>query len=464
MQTPTILKNCSWNMEPDKNIETLQNEIDWLTNVIDQVIRSYLLQEGHENNWFDIPLPDLEENDTPFAVKVKEWGLNIYERLVLALALAPQLRPEALDIFFGKNQLYDRGFSEFGGIVDKNHSGFLPTGQTFCFLITATDFRLRTEVLRIFKKDSVLIKEQIIALADTDEHVPRLNGVLGITSSALHYFMTGETLKLEQSPEFPAQCITSRLGWEDVVLDHVVMEQVREINAWLQHGNTLMKEWELDKKIKPGYRALFYGPPGTGKTLTATLLGKASGRDVYRIDLSMIVSKYIGETEKNISKIFDIACYRNWILFFDEADALFGKRTAANSSNDRHANQQTAHLLQQIEDFPGVVILATNLRSNMDEAFTRRFQSIVHFTMPTPAERYQLWKNAFSGVCKLAPDADLYKIAEEYELAGGSIINVLRYCALLAIERGDTVVTRQELLKGIRKEFKKENKTLSHTK
>src|SRR6202012_489898 len=196
------------------------------------------------------------------------------------------------------------------------------------------------------------------------------------------------------------------MEWEDIVLDDLVMAQVEEINTWLEHGDTLMNDWGLLKKIKPGYRALFYGPPGTGKTLTATLIGKASGRDVYKVDLSMIVSKYIGETEKNLSKIFDIAQYKNWILFFDEADALFGKRTAASSSNDRHANQQTAYLLQRIEDFPGIVILATNLKANMDDAFTRRFQAMIHFNMPTAEERYQLWNNAFSETCTLHPDID----------------------------------------------------------
>jgi SpoVK/Ycf46/Vps4 family AAA+-type ATPase len=238
------------------------------------------------------------------------------------------------------------------------------------------------------------------------------------------------------------------------------MNQVNEINAWLEHGPKLMNEWGLSKKIKPGYRALFYGPPGTGKTLTATLLGKASGRDVYKIDLSMIVSKYIGETEQNLSKIFDTAQHRDWILFFDEADALFGKRTASNSSNDRHANQQTAYLLQRIEDFPGTVILATNLDANMDDAFKRRFQSIIHFTMPTSEERYQLWENAFSGTCRLHEEIDLHAIAEEHELAGGSIINVLRSCALSAVRRNDPVVTKKELMACIRREFKKENKTV----
>lgn len=445
----------------DTNIHILHNEMDWLQQVIDQSIRTYLLQEGHENKWQDLPVPDLSEVENPYAEMIKKWQPDIYSRLALALSMAPHIRPEVLDIFFGKNQIYDRGFTEFGGVIDKNHSGFLPTGQTLCFIITVGNPTMRVKALSVLDKENLLMKEQVLLLAETESHIPRMNGVLTLNQRWYHYFITGERLQQELSESFPAQKITTEMNWEDIVLDHEVMKQVEEINTWMEHGTTLLRDWGLSKKIKPGYRVLFYGPPGTGKTLTATLLGKASGRDVYKVDLSMIVSKYIGETEKNLSKIFDIAQHKNWILFFDEADALFGKRTAANSSNDRHANQQTAYLLQRIEDFPGVVILASNLRANMDDAFTRRFQAIIHFAMPSVEERYQLWKSAFSGVCILHPDIDLYKIAEDYHLAGGAIINVLRFCALSAIRRNDSVVTQQELMEGLTREFKKENKTLS---
>jgi AAA+ superfamily predicted ATPase len=447
-------------MEDSVAILALHREMDWLQSVIDQVIRSYLLQEGHENHWLDIPLPELPEADCPYAEAIRANGFGVFPRLALALAMAPHLRPEVLDIFFGKNQMYDRGFTEFGGVVDKNHSGFIPTAQTLCFLVTATNPVLRAEVNSLFEKEHPLMREEMVLLGPSDPLLPRFSAILSISERWLNYFLTGEHIQEENTASFPAQRITTQMEWSDIVLDDLVLQQVEEITTWLEHGSRLLNDWGLSRKIKPGYRALFYGPPGTGKTLTATLLGKTSGRDVYRIDLSMVVSKYIGETEKNLSRIFDIAQNRNWILFFDEADALFGKRTATNSSNDRHANQQTAYLLQRIEDFPGVVILATNLNSNMDEAFTRRFQSIIHFTMPTPEERLQLWKNAFSGTCTLHEEIELDKIAEQHEMAGGAIINVLRYCALAAVRRNDTIVTRKDLLAGIRKEFRKENKTL----
>ncbi|WP_075341266.1 ATP-binding protein [Tenacibaculum agarivorans] len=446
-------------MDFDTNIQVLLEELNWLQEVIHNVISTYLEHEGERPFWTDIPQSKISE-DTAYGAFVEKYQLTIYDRLAIALGLAPQLKPEMLDVFFGRNKIYDRGFTEFGGVIDKNHSGFLPTGQTLLFLISATKPLLRKEAVRVFNKESILIKEQILSLETTEDFIPKFNGVISFNKRWFQYFLSGEMPKIEQSSTFPAQKITTHLEWEDVVLNDLVMDEVLELRAWLQHGPALMNDWGLFKKIKPGYRALFYGPPGTGKTLTVSLLGKVSNRDVYRVDLSMIVSKYIGETEKNLSKIFDIAQYKDWILFFDEADALFGKRTEANSSNDRHANQQTSYLLQRIEDFPGVVILASNLKGNMDAAFTRRFQAMIHFNMPATEERYELWKKAFSGTCTLHEDIDVWKIAETYELAGGAIINVLRFCALAVISRNDTVVTKEELLEGIRKELKKENKTM----
>ena len=167
--------------------------------------------------------------------------------------------------------------------------------------------------------------------------------------------------------------------------------------------------------------------------------------EVYRVDLSMIISKYIGETEKNLAKVFDLAENRNWILFFDEADALFGKRTSTNTSNDRYANQEVAYLLQRIEDFPGMIILATNLKSNIDEAFSRRFQSVIYFPMPTDELRRELWQNMLPKEWLGNNAEQLLNIAAETELSGGSIINVVRRCALKMARYGITYLDERIL-------------------
>jgi len=175
--------------------------------------------------------------------------------------------------------------------------------------------------------------------------------------------------------DLPAQRMTTSCGWEDVALDRSIRRQVEDIVPRAKEGRPA------------GFRALFSGPSGSGKTLAAALLGKSTGLPVYRIDLEEVVSKWIGETEKNLAILFSRAQEEGWILYFDEADALFGKRTEAREANDRAANQQVAYLLQRIEDFPGIVILATNLRAHLDEAFARRFQSIIRFHLPDAEPR-----------------------------------------------------------------------------
>jgi SpoVK/Ycf46/Vps4 family AAA+-type ATPase len=172
----------------------------------------------------------------------------------------------------------------------------------------------------------------------------------------------------------------------------------------------------------------------------------------------MVVSKFIGETEKNLANVFDQAENKNWILFFDEADALFGKRTQTSSSNDRHANQEVSYLLQRVEDFPGVVILATNLKANLDDAFSRRFQSMIYFPIPGPEQRKRLWEQAFSAKSTLEENFELDEIAIKYEMAGGAIINVSRYSSMKTLKRGNNVILRKDIIEGIRKEFGKEGK------
>lgn len=328
------------------NVIVLWREMAWLSQVINQVICSYLKQEGHERHWLDIPPPELVKG-APYADLVTDWQLSIFERLGLALAMAPSVKPDTLDIFFGLNSLTDRPFTEFGGVSDKAFSGFIPTGQTLNFLISANnpDWRIYTQ--EIFSNKHRLMAEQVTQLLSVDDGVPKWAGVYRLNEEWLHYFMTGQRLRPELSASFPAHILESPLEWHDLVLDPEVMAQVEELHAWLNYGHKLMEEWQLAKKVKPGYRAVFFGPPGTGKTLTAALLGKATGREVYRVDLSMVVSKYIGETEKNLSRVFEAASYKEWILFFDEGDALFGKRSEVSSSNDRHANQLTGYLLQK---------------------------------------------------------------------------------------------------------------------
>lgn len=391
---------------------------------------------------------------------MKECELKFEERLVLILTLIPHIRPQALDTLFIQNKNFDRGFTEFGGWKGKTHSGFLPTCETASFLLAGNDLQKRFEIIRLFQDDHVFAKKDILKVEHQGNGEPFFSGALIMSTEYLNRLTSGICHKPDYSINFPAKLITTKLTWKDLVLASEVLEEIENITIWLKHSRTIMEEWGMEKAIKPGYRSLFYGPPGTGKTLTATLIGDSVGADVYRIDLSMVISKYIGETEKNLANVFDQAQHKNWILFFDEADALFGKRTQTASSHDRFANQEVSYLLQRVEDFPGVVILASNLKDNIDEAFARRFQAVIYFPMPDADQRLQLWEGILNGKARLAKNVKLKKLAEDYELSGGAIINVVRYGAIRALQRNRQMISSDDLIQGIIKELRKEGKTI----
>jgi AAA+ superfamily predicted ATPase len=442
------------------NAKTLYAEMQWLAKLIELRMKLYWNEAAGHQSLEELPPPDLSTDASPYANLIRQHALSFRERVVLLLALAPHIQPQLLDVFFVKNANYDRGFTEFGGIKGQNHGGFIPTAETVAFVLAVNDFEKRFELFSVFSDEHVFRKLNILQLQTPLGNEPFLSGVITMSPEYLTYVTLGTSHKPDFSMQFPAKRLSTDAGWEDLVLDEVILDEVMEIRDWVIHGDTLMNDWQMRKRIKPGYRTLFYGPPGTGKTMTATLLGKSTGLDVYRVDLSMVVSKFIGETEKNLGNIFDQAQNKNWILFFDEADALFGKRTQTSSSNDRYANQEVSYLLQRIEDFPGVVILATNLRANLDEAFSRRFQSMIYFALPGPEQRLRLWEQSFSEKSVNGDDVDLKDIAEKYELAGGAIINVTRYASLMALKRRSNIILKKDILAGIRKEFLKEGKTV----
>lgn len=443
------------------NAASLEKEIDWFTRVLEARISLYFKQPCDYRSIEEISPPNFDGDDgSEYARLVIECKLTREERLVLILALIPHIRPQALDAFFLPNKNFDRGFTEFGGWKGKSHGGFLPTCETASFLLAGADLHTRFSIIRLFEADHIFAKKGILRVEQQSMGEPFFSGGLIISTEYLNRLTSGISHKPDYSMTFPAKLITTQLTWHDLVLAHDVLEEIEHISTWLHHAKTIMEDWGLEKAIKPGYRSLFYGPPGTGKTLAATLMGAAAGIDVYRIDLSMIVSKYIGETEKNLANVFDQAQHKNWILFFDEADALFGKRTQTSNSNDRYANQEVSYLLQRVEDFPGVVILATNLKANIDEAFARRFQSVVYFPMPDAEQRLRLWVGILGGKHRLAQDVSLEKLAEVYSLSGGAITNAVRYAAIRALQNRKETISHEDLQKGIARELMKEGRTL----
>jgi SpoVK/Ycf46/Vps4 family AAA+-type ATPase len=252
-----------------------------------------------------------------------------------------------------------------------------------------------------------------------------------------------------------AQRIPIGFAWSDLVLPRDTQEAVREVVRFARYRSFLLEEWGFSAKLPygRGVSAIMAGPPGTGKTMVAQLLAKELGYDLYRIDLSQVVNKYIGETEKNLAKIFDEAETSHAVLFFDEADSLFARRTEVKSSNDRYANLEVNYLLQRMETFDGVTLLATNLEQGLDEAFKRRVRFSILFELPEEAERKKLWISMFPPKVPLAPNIDWDLMAKRFEMAGGYIKKAALRAALIAAE-AHRPITTADLVEAARQEYR----------
>ena len=316
------------------------------------------------------------------------------EGFILSLALVPHVLPNFLDEII--KEVYPEGgdLPELGGVKTESHRGLIPTGQTALYLLAKNEVNSRLEIQQLFSSNHWFYKENILYIEDVKEGEPLMSGKLILSKEIVHLLCYGEAIKPKFGANFPAKEVNTAMEWEDLVVNEDIHNQMNQIKLWIKHQDTLLYKWGMKKHILPGFRTLFHGPSGTGKTLAASLLGKEFNKPVFQIDLSQVVSKYIGETEKNLEKIFNQAEDKNWILIFNEADALFGKRTSTRSSNDRYANQEVSYLLQRVERFNGLVILTSNFKNNIDDAFLRRFNSIIKFSKPTVEERIKLWTNS----------------------------------------------------------------------
>jgi hypothetical protein len=238
-----------------------------------------------------------------------------------------------------------------------------------------------------------------------------------------------------------ADVVKTTMDWSDVILGDEIMDRVIEFLNFARHRQSVMREMGFGRKLAygRGLSALFSGPPGTGKTMICSLLAKELGMDLYRIDLSKVVNKYIGETEKNLGKVFDEAARGQVILLFDEADSIFAKRTEVRSSNDRYANLEVNYLLQRMEGFEGIVVMTTNAESSIDRAFLRRIRFRVRFPAPNEADRERLWRGMVPKEVTLAPDVDFRALAAKFPLPGGNIMNALVRAATSAKAAGQPV-------------------------
>jgi hypothetical protein len=244
-------------------------------------------------------------------------------------------------------------------------------------------------------------------------------------------------------PEFSglAEHVVPRYNWPDLILPDNILYQLKHLENYLAQQETVMHKWG-GKKIRPrgyGIKALFSGAPGTGKTMCAEVIAGALGLDLFKVDLSSVISRWVGETEKNLKEIFDSAEGGSSIILFDEGDALFGSRGEVKGAQDKFANQEVSYLLQRLEVFEGCCIITTNLQENIDEAFLRRFGAVIEFPMPTADEREKLWNRAIPPYAPRGGDLDTRYLAEQFSMAGGSIINASINACIVAASREEPV-------------------------
>jgi AAA+ superfamily predicted ATPase len=257
-----------------------------------------------------------------------------------------------------------------------------------------------------------------------------------------------------------ADVVSTTVEWDDIVLREDIVDRIIELLSVVQYEKVVMDQWGFSRRFSygRGLSALFSGAPGTGKTMIAGLIAKELGLELFRVDLSRTVSKWVGETEKNLGLAFDEARNARAILLFDEADALFGKRTEVKSSNDRYANLETNYLLQRIEAFEGIVLLTTNRDTQIDEAFRRRLRFRIEFPTPDAAEREQLWRSMIPITAPIGPEVDFRALAERFQMTGGYIKNAAMRAAYLAATSEPKVISQAVLEKAAALEWEEMGK------
>ncbi|BDD07397.1 ATP-binding protein [Aureibacter tunicatorum] len=384
-------------------------------------------------------------------------GLAEEEKFIIALALAPHVNAHYLTPLIAVRMSDPAA----GGSFERDGaSSFQPTVSTVMYLLNqgkSPDAERSLEILTLFDASAPLISRGLIQLDSKSSCL--LDAKIEITTSALHRMLWDRPYVPPMSGVFPAERITTKQEWDDLVVARKTKAQMEEALRWLRTHKALQENETFNRKTLPGFRTLFYGPSGTGKTLAVTLLGKRTGMEVYRVDISKLVSKYIGETEKNLKRVFDIAEQHDWILFFDEGDAIFGKRVdGGQSSNDRHSNQEIAYLLQRIERYPGMVVIATNLKSNMDKAFLRRFQCIVEFMEPNEQMRLKMWETIFDDSMSKEEGLCFEEYAKSYPLTGGQIINVFHRAAAFAYDENGGIIAQKHVAEALCRQLISMNK------
>lgn len=399
------------------------------------VLLSRPIDPGRESG---LPAVDRLVDAGPLARLVQTYDLDTPETLAVLAALAPEV---------------DERFDELLGRLSDRAGVRHLTGEALRNLL-ARGLGTRLQAAARLEPSGRLRTQHILQLEAHDDGP--LAGRVRLNPQVAAWLLDRPAWEPELSQAFPAMRLRTVHGFDDLVLPAEAERRLRRVLDRIRHRPTVLGRWGFGAHHDnaDGFHVLFHGPPGTGKTMAAAVLGRETDLPVYRVDLSALVSKYIGETEKNLDRVFRQAESYGWVLFFDEADALFGRRSEIRDARDRFANQQVSYLLQRLESFTGVTILATNFLQNLDEAFQRRIHVQVAFPEPGRLQREAIWEKVLPPDLPLADDVDLRELAERFPVTGGEIRNAAFHAAFQAAADGGRV-TCEHLVAGVRAEYEK---------
>lgn len=441
-------QNKTFNCE--NHHQVIEKELDWFRR---QIKRKTMEKEGSGKSLqLDEP-PSLNDEKSEYVNLIHTLNLNKEERALLMLAYAPERAPEVLESLYKKDNKYKLQ------IVRGMNLG-LPTPETFIQILAGENLQKKAELNYLFVPEHPFYQKHILELEEKKEESTRNTRIIRIDSDYLDLLMYNEYRVPQYGSDFPATLAQTEYTLEQVKLDKTQIEKIEEIRAAIDYDHFMRNDLGMGKDMTPGYMALFYGEPGTGKTLTASVLGNLLNMKVFEVNVSNLVSKYIGETTKNLDRLFKKAAGKSWILVFNEADCLFGKRSHSNDDDDAgssHANQTISYLLDAIPRHNGVIILTTNMRHNFDKAFGRRISGEIHFKALNKEQAAEYLKEYIPKKMPLERETDLSKLFnfQSSYISIASLNNVVHRVIRRSLAKNEKVIRVDELERCIKDELLK---------
>ncbi|MCW3104850.1 MAG: ATPase, central region [Bacteroidetes bacterium] len=433
-------------METTVNTECISAQLSWLSQRIDNLL--------NKNFTEFLPLPFPGE-DTPYGKLIAEHNFGEADRVMLNLAFAATFKPSVLNPLLVHFRDPEKK-SRFGGIFREEYGQFYPTVRTAIFLLAADDEEQIDYYLCYFNRKNKLFTSNLLLTHSPEGCQTFSDQQIIFNDQFISTILHGEAPSLDGDAGFPAKRGKRTHTMKDVILDAKTVADLAKLHRFARNMKQL---WSLpdSARYRQNFIGIFSGDPGTGKSHTAEAIGNELNLPVYKVNFAQMVSKYIGETEKNLERVFDRFSGQPSILFFDEAESIFSKRIEVKDSHDKHSNNEQSFLLQKIEEYNGIVILATNVQNlsqYFDKAFQRRIRQIVTFSFPEYLERVRLWENALAPPFAYA-EGLVDRLAKNYQFSGGSIYNIISEGVIEALDKQTTVLTFELLEQALMDEFKK---------